>query len=149
VPVYLHDWYGPGRHAKVVSTRAKDLIGDGNKYHAEPPLTGDESRVAEVRDVPFPTPLSPADDLPPATIITHVSAAAGRVVVRGTTSDNGAVKRVLVNGRPARALAPNFAEWEAVLEGVRPGALRLTAGAEDEAGNVEKTPAVMHVTVPR
>src|SRR5262249_46306871 len=66
VPVYLHDWYGPGRHAKVVSTRAKDLVGDGNKYHAEPPLTGDESRVAEVRDVPFPALLSPADDLPPA-----------------------------------------------------------------------------------
>jgi hypothetical protein len=147
VPVYLHDWYGPGRHAKVVSTRAKDLVGDGNSYRAEPPLTGDESRVAEVRDVPFPALLSPADDLPPATVITRVSAAAGRVVVRGTTSDNGTVKRVLVNGRPARALAPNFAEWEAVLEGVPPGALRLTAGAEDAAGNAERTPHVTHVTV--
>ena len=21
VPVYLHDWFGPGRHAKVVSTK--------------------------------------------------------------------------------------------------------------------------------
>jgi hypothetical protein len=149
VPVYLHDWYGPGRHAKVVSTRAKDLIGDGNTYRAEPPLTGDESRVAEVRDVPFPALLSPTDDLPPATVITHVCAAAGRVAVRGTTSDDGVVRRVLVNGRPARALAPNFAEWEAVLEGVRPGALKLTAGAEDAAGNVERTPHVTVVTVPR
>src|SRR5262245_58009275 len=24
VPVYLHDWYGPGRHAKVMATNAKD-----------------------------------------------------------------------------------------------------------------------------
>src|SRR5262249_67182 len=37
VPVYLHDWYGPGRHAKVASTRAKDLMGDGSKYRAEVP----------------------------------------------------------------------------------------------------------------
>ena len=71
------------------------------------------------------------------------------MAVRGTTSDNGAVRRVLVNGRAARPLAPNFAEWEAVLEGVRPGALRLTAGAEDGAGNVEQTPHVTDVTVPR
>jgi hypothetical protein len=147
VPVYLHDWYGPGRHAKVVSTRAKDLIGDGNKYRADPPLTGDESRVAEVQGVRFPAPLSPTDDMPPATVITHARAAAGKVVVRGTTSDNGVIKRVLVNGRPARPLAPNFAEWEAVLEGVRPGTLKLTAGAEDAAGNVEKTPHVTAVTV--
>src|SRR5262249_9206435 len=54
VPIYLHDYYGPNRHAKVVSTRAKDLINDGSKYRAEVPLTGDESRVAEVRDVAFP-----------------------------------------------------------------------------------------------
>jgi hypothetical protein len=149
VPVYLHDWYGPGRHAKVVSTRARDVAGDGNTYHAEPPLTSDESRVAEVRGVKFPALLDPADDRPPATVITAARAAAGRVVVRGTTSDDGAVRRVLVNGRPARPLAPNFAEWEAVLEGVPPGELRLSAGAEDEAGNVEKTAHVTHVTVPR
>ena len=44
VPVYLHDWYGPGRDAKVVSTKAKDLLGDGHKYREEVGLTGDESR---------------------------------------------------------------------------------------------------------
>src|SRR5207302_242917 len=109
VPIYLHDYYGPGRHAKVVSTRAKDLIGDGNKYRAEEPLTGDESRVAEVKGLAFPRVLSPVDDLPPATVITHVGRlVGGKVVVRGTTSDNGVVKKVLVNGKAARATRANF-----------------------------------------
>ena len=52
VPYYVHDYFGPGRHAKIVSTKAaKDLLKDGNKYRQEPPLTGDESVVAEVTDV--------------------------------------------------------------------------------------------------
>jgi G8 domain len=89
----------------------------------------------------FPQPLDPVDDLPPATVITAVEwLGDGRLAVRGTTSDNGPVKCVRVNGRAARAVAPNFAQWEAVLDGVRPGAVELTAGAEDTAGNVEQTP---------
>ena len=55
VPIYLLDHLGAGRHAKVVSTRARDLMGDGDVYRADPPLTGDLSRVAEVRDVDFPS----------------------------------------------------------------------------------------------
>jgi hypothetical protein len=58
--------------------------------------------------------------------------------VRGGTSDNGAVKRVLVNGVEARALRANFAEWEAMLPQRGAGELKLTAHAEDAAGNVEK-----------
>ena len=61
VPIYLLDHFGPGRHAKVVSTRARDLMGDGDVYRADPPLTGDLSRVAEVRDVAFPTPARPGE----------------------------------------------------------------------------------------
>jgi hypothetical protein len=72
------------------------------------------------------------DDLPPATVITSVV----NGVVRGTTSDNGAVKRVVVNGREAKATAPNFAEWEISV----PAAERLDAWAEDEAGNKERHP---------
>src|SRR5262249_20896192 len=134
VPVYLHDWYGPGRHAKVASTRAKDLMGDGSKYRAEVPLTGDESRVAEVRGVAFPKLLDPVDALPPATVITHVKALpGGKVRVRGTCSDNGTVKRVTVNGKEARLTSANFGEWEVVLEGVKGKGLKLTAKAEDAA----------------
>jgi hypothetical protein len=39
-------------------------------------------------------------------------------VVRGTTSDDGVVEDVRVNGHAARALGPNFGEWEVILEGV-------------------------------
>ena len=98
----------------------------------------------------FPQPLAPVDDLPPATVITWVGKPDhGRLVVRGTTSDNGSVKRVLVNGRAARPMAPNFAQWEITLEDVHPGTLKLTAAAEDAAGNVEKLPHVISVAIPR
>jgi hypothetical protein len=146
VPVYLHDWFGPGRHALVVSTRSPEFKSTPDKFRAEAPLTGDESRVAEVKDVALPKVLDPVDDLPPTTVITHVlRAAGGKVVVRGTTADNGTVKRVAVNGREARALSPNFAEWEVTLDGVPAGALRVQAHAEDAAGNVETRAHVIRV----
>jgi hypothetical protein len=64
----------------------------------------------------------------------------GNLTVRGTTTDNVKTKRVLVNGVEARSTDYNFHQWEATLTGLRPGALTLTAHAEDEAGNVEKMP---------
>jgi hypothetical protein len=142
VTIYLHDWFGPGRHAKVVSTRSGEYRAEAGRYRAAPLLTGDESRVTEVRDLAFPTVLEPVDDLPPATVITHVRAAGGKLVVRGTTSDNRDVKRVLVNGKEARALADRFSEWEVVLDNGNPGSLKLAAHAEDAGGNVEKRPHI-------
>jgi len=70
----------------------------------------------------------------------RVPGAGARVQVRGTTADNGTVKKVLVNGRAAKATTSNFSEWEIVLDGVQPGETKLTASAEDAAGNVEKLP---------
>jgi hypothetical protein len=146
VPIFLHDWFGPGRDAKVVSTRTHELKEDGVDYREVPLLTGDESRAAEVHGVEFPSLLDPVDDLPPATVITYVGPLeGGRLVVRGTTSDNGTVRRVRVNGQEARVLAANFAEWEAIVTGVHPDAVKLVARAEDSAGNVEKTPHVVQV----
>jgi hypothetical protein len=63
--------------------------------------------------------------------------------VRGTASDNGPVAKVAVNGQPARALAPNFAQWEAVL--TESGAKEVKAHATDAAGNVEPRPHVVMV----
>jgi hypothetical protein len=143
VPVYLHDYYGPGRHAKVVTTNSKDFGADGLKYRAEEPLTGHESRVTEVKNIEFPKLLDPLDDLAPATVITHVSRKGNKVTVRGVTSDNGVVKRVLVNGKQAKAVTPDFAEWEITLDSPRTGAVKLEAFAEDAAGNVEKRPHVV------
>jgi hypothetical protein len=141
VPVYLHDWYGAGRHAKVASTKAKDLLGDGNQYGEETGLTGDESRMARVTGVEFPKVLDPVDDLPPATVITGVTSKDEKLVVRGTTGDNGVVRRVLVNGIEAKSLRENFAEWEAVV----PPRAKVRAHAEDAAGNVEKLPHEVRV----
>jgi hypothetical protein len=88
----------------------------------------------------FPAPLEPVDDLPPATVITSATnTQPGMLTVRGTTSDSGAVKRVVVNGKEARPLRPNFAEWEVVIEASEGGA-ELSASAEDAAGNVEPRP---------
>jgi hypothetical protein len=104
--------------------------------------------VAPNKDADFPNPLQPVDDLPPVTVITHVRKVPGKVVVRGTTSDNGSVRRVLVNGRQAQALTPNFAEWEIVLEDSGAAEMRLVAHAEDAAGNVEQVPHALNVAAP-
>jgi hypothetical protein len=152
MPVYFHDYYGSGRHAKVVWKHSKHYANDGLQYHEEKPLTVkyygpysiNHTLVAEVKDVEFPKLLDPVDDLPPTTVITHVRKIEDkRLVVRGTTADNGTVKRVLVNGKEATALALNFAEWEITLDKVPTGAVKLEAYAEDAAGNVEKRPQVM------
>jgi hypothetical protein len=139
VPVYLHDWYGAGRTAMVVSTRSGEYKSDSSKFREDFPLTGNESRVVEVKGVPFPRLLDPIDDLPPTTVITQVTRLAdGKLRVRGTTADNGTVTRVVVNGREARAVSANFAEWEVLLPGLGTGQMQLAAYAEDDAGNREK-----------
>ena len=102
------------------------------------------ANTAEGGTRPYPeTP--PVDDLPPATVITNVERLDGdRLRVRGTTSDNFIVKRVVVNGRSARSVRANFAEWEIELPGAE--AAKISAHAEDTAGNTEQRPHV--VTAP-
>ena len=51
-------------------------------------------------------------------------------------------KRVVVNGKEAKAVRENFAEWEVMLGKTTAGA-KLTAHAEDTAGNVEPRPHAM------
>ena len=140
VPVYIHDHFGKGRDAKVVSTRAKDLLDDGNKYAAAPPLTGNESVVAEVNDKEFPTLLTPVDDLAPATVITSIRLTGERAVVEGIAHDNGTITKVTVNGSLAKltSQAEGVVDWSVE---VSLGAEQLVvAGAVDDAGNVEQTP---------
>jgi hypothetical protein len=144
VPVYLHDYYGPGRHAMVVSTRSPEYKANPQRFREDPPLTGDESRVAEVKDIEFPKVLDPVDDIAPATIITSpavgsaVKLTGGTLIVRGTTTDNLLTRRVIVNGAEAQSTDFNFHQWEVKLTGLKPGKLKLDARAEDAAGNVEQ-----------
>jgi hypothetical protein len=150
MPVYLHDFYGPGRNAKAMWIHSKECVNGAVKYHEEKPLCGKHNGiatvVAEVGDIEFPKLLDPVDDLPPMTVITQVhKLPGGKLVVRGTTADNGSVKRVVVNGVEAKAMAANFAQWEVTLEKVPGGDGKLEGHAEDAAGNVEKT---RHVVMP-
>jgi hypothetical protein len=150
MPVYLHDYYGPGRHAKAVWNHSKLYGDDGLKYREESPLSGNQygmtTVVAEVSNVEFPKLLDPVDDLPPTTVITHVQKLpGGKLLVRGSTADNATLKRVLVNGQEAKAQASNFGEWTITLENV-PAVGKLEAYAEDIAGNVEKKPHVINLT---
>ena len=138
VPIFVHDYFGPGRDAKVVSTKTHELHDDGLDYHDVPLLTGDESRAAEVHDVEFPKLLDPVDDQPPATVVTHFARTGdGKVRVSGVASDDGTILKVVVNGRAATATAPNFAQWEIVLDDAGAADFTITAHAEDAAGNVE------------
>ena len=93
-----------------------------------------QSKGVMPKEADFPKPLAPVDDLPPLTVITYVGKLdKGKMVVRGTTSDNGTIKRVQVNGHQAKALQPNFAEWEITVHA--PDG-KLNVRAEDAAGNV-------------
>jgi hypothetical protein len=88
----------------------------------------------------FPGELKPVDDLPPETVITSMLRQKdGSVRVRGTTSDNGEIKRVMVNGLTAKATRTNFAEWEVSV----PTNAELRAFGEDASGNIEPKPHVL------
>jgi hypothetical protein len=139
VPIYIHDYFGEGVHAKVVSTAAKDLMGDGNSYREEPTLTSDESRVAEVKDIAWPTLLDPIDDIPPATIITSVHREGEQLIVSGISHDNGKIVEIKVNEHPAKQIASHagIVDWSIKLDS--PHDDKLVAFAVDEAGNREQT----------
>lgn len=136
VPIYVHDWFGPGKTAMVVSTRSPEYKAHPNDFHSEKDLTGDESRASETTSVEFPTPVTPVDDLPPATVITSVRKVGGKLLVSGSCTDNGTVKQVLVSGQKAMGTSPNWATWEIELDAA--ATKSISAHAEDDAGNVEK-----------
>lgn len=139
VPVYLHDFFGPGRTAKVASTACADLMGDGTAWRKEPPLTGDESMIAEVGAVEFPKLLDPVDDLAPTTMITHARMLGGKVIVTGISHDDGAVVAVTVNGQAAEIVSSvaGVTDWKITLDTPLGG--KIAASARDDAGNVERT----------
>lgn len=144
VPYFIHDYFGPGRHAKIVSTKANDLLKDGNEYRAQSPLTGDESVVAEVKDVTWPQLLNPVDDLPPATIILSARRQGDKLLVKGVCHDNGVIRSVTVNDQEAKleVIQAGLVDWSVLLPLPRDG--RVVAAALDEAGNRE---TLSHVVI--
>lgn len=87
------------------------------------------------------------DDLPPSTVITRVEALPeGGWWVRGSVAEDGTVKRVTVNGQPARSTRADFAEWEVVI--ATPASGRIVAEAEDAQGLVEPRPHELRLSAP-
>ena len=111
VPVYLHDYYGPGRHAKVVSTHAPRPA--GRRQHLPRGAAADRRRVARGRGARRRVPqlLDPVDDLPPATVITHVRRETdGTLHVRGTASArprSGSCGSTAARPAPVRRTSPS------------------------------------------
>ena len=141
VPVFLHDYYGQGEHARVVSRKSGDYrAAETSTYKAETPLTGEGTRVAHVKNVAFPKLLDPVDDLPPTTVITHVTKTADAWLVRGSATDNNTVKSVVVNGLPATSLRGDYSEWECRVPFENAPRHELTAQATDAQGLKEPVP---------
>jgi hypothetical protein len=141
VPVYVHDHFGPGRHAKVVTATAKDLMEDGREYKHMPPFTGREARVAEAENIQWPELLNPIDDLPPATVITTVREQGDTLEVEGISHDNGTITKITVNDQVADVVSSGsgVVDWKITLK--TPANRRLVASAADEAGNEERQTA--------
>jgi hypothetical protein len=78
------------------------------------------------------------DDLPPCTVITRIDSIGDRLLVRGTTHDNGVVKTISVNGKSASILSQvhGVADWSIEL----PKSKSITATATDATGNRELNP---------
>ena len=115
------------KNLSFTKTRRADLF---NPFGGNPTLPDDYDKFVKF-----------TDDLPPQTVVTRVQrTASGELKVYGTTSDNGEVAKVLVNGKEAKPTGKNFAEWEAVLAGADAQASTVTAAATDKRGNAEQTP---------
>lgn len=121
------------------SIRPRRLPGDSRAGDG-----GGKIRPPEVEAVK----LNPEDKLPPSTVITQIRRDGDKLIVRGTTSDNGKVKKVLVNGSEAQWTAESQGEWQMVFPSVKRGSVTIRAHAEDAAGNVEQTRHELTVAIP-
>src|SRR5262249_44098857 len=107
-------------------------------------LTGDESVVAQAKDLAWPQLLQPANDLPPATVILSVRRQQDQLAVKGLSHDNGVISSVTVNGQAAKLdrLQPGHLYCTTSLPLSKDG--RVVAAATDEAGNRE---TLAHVVI--
>jgi hypothetical protein len=143
VPIYIHDYFGPGRHLEVVSTL--DPGYSAGEFSEVPTITSDESAAREVSDIEWPEPLDPIDDLPPATIVTLVTRDGDLLRVTGVSHDNGEIDAVVVNGLPATIDGRNcgVVDWSIAVSPAPDGT--ITAFGIDESGNVEQTAHVVQM----
>jgi hypothetical protein len=77
------------------------------------------------------------DTMPPTTMITKVVRSGSLVQVFGSVADTSDIKKVIVNGQPAKSTRGSFAEWEITLEAAPGKPFELMAAAEDVNGLAE------------
>jgi hypothetical protein len=87
------------------------------------------------------------DDMPPVTMVTSAVREGNIVRIRGSVADASDIKKVLVNGKPARSTRGSFAEWEITLEAPAGKPLDVGAVSEDVNGHVELRPHKIRVEV--
>ena len=82
------------------------------------------SRAWPRSEIDFPTLLDPANDMPPATVITRRQPSGRRLAPgpAGPRSSDQTIRSVRVNGLPATPVEPNFAQWEVVVKAASTGA---------------------------
>ncbi len=85
------------------------------------------------------------DDMPPTTVITSAVREGNLVLVKGSTADASDVRRVMVNGRPARSTRSSFAEWEIALDAPPDKPLEIRAHSEDVHGHQEPRPHLIRI----
>jgi len=153
ITLYLHDFFGPNRDAKVIP--ANQTRSDGLNYQTMTPTFEEFVKVAEV-NVPFPNnPIQATDKLGPVTVITYPPAdqtlrsSNGELTVYGSCVDASKVASLAVNGVKVKALAPNFSQWQVRLTNLPGGAVTLKTEAVDEFGNRELNPHLLKFNVDR
>jgi hypothetical protein len=131
----IHNHVYRGMHMEKIKQHISlNAKGDLPKSLGDGSVPGAEVFDLVVPDPGTPSPLKPVDDLAPIVVATYISRPVhGKVVIRGTAAAVGTITRIQVDGQPARAVRPNFAEWEITVPAT---SRRIAVRAEDAAGNV-------------
>jgi hypothetical protein len=85
--------------------------------------------------------------MPTTTVITSAVRDGNLVVVKGSTADTSDLRRVTVNGRPARSTRGSFAEWKIALDAPAGKPFEISATSEDVRGHVERSQHVVRLNV--
>lgn len=112
------------------------------------PMGGFAPNISLQNGKPTFPQIEPVDDLPPATVITHLKMNGENIHISGSTIDNSKVTKVLINGIEATSSRNHFAEWTAVIPLSSVSNNTLKAHAVDKHNNVEPKPHVLTLPNP-
>lgn len=145
--VFVNDYYGAGQSAKTASTDS--IPNDGLVYVSDPTLADPyavAARTTNYTGYKVPTPI---DTLPPATTITSfgamndgtsVTISNNSLTVSGSSTDDGTISNVVVNGITATPLVSDYSRWKVTIPNLSAGSYTVVAQATDSIGNQELNP---------